>query len=122
MIDLQPFDGQQATDAEIDEYHEFRCTVYLVDYPDMPAPTRQAALSRLREPDPDLGEQRRWTVRLDGRLAAWAVVALLDEPRAHLAEVQIHVHPTCAAGASAPRSCGGWPRCCAGAPWSRGGT
>jgi GNAT superfamily N-acetyltransferase len=93
VIDLQPFDGQQATDAEIDEYHEFRSTVYLVDYPEMPAPTRQAALSRLREPDPDLGEQRRWTVRLDGRLAAWVVVALLDEPRAHLAEVQITVHP-----------------------------
>lgn len=93
MIDIQPFDGQQATDAEIDEYLELRSVVFAVDYPDLPAPTRSAALSRVRAPDPHLGERLFWVARLDGRLVAVTEVVLPDEPRAHLTEVQIHVHP-----------------------------
>jgi mycothiol synthase len=94
MLDIQPFDGRRATDAEIDECHELRIAVYAVDYPDLPVQTRQETAAGLRTPTAQRGEDLRWQARLDGRLVGQATVGLPADGNEHIAGVHISVHPS----------------------------
>jgi mycothiol synthase len=95
MLDVRPFDALNATEAEIDEYHELRTAVYAVDYPDLPVQTRQETAAGLRTPSAQQGEELRWQARLDGRLVAQAMASLPGDGNEHIAGVQISVHPSC---------------------------
>ncbi|MFI9388288.1 GNAT family N-acetyltransferase [Kutzneria sp. NPDC052558] len=92
-LDVRPFDGRRATEAEIDEYHELRCAVYRVDIPEMPTPTRSETVSRLAAPQLILGDRLMWFARLDGRLAGTVSVYMLDEGGKRVAIVQVLVRP-----------------------------
>ncbi|MFI9388289.1 GNAT family N-acetyltransferase [Kutzneria sp. NPDC052558] len=89
MIDIRPFD------AEIDEYHELRCAVYRMDYPELSPPTRAATVSQLGTPSAQLGERLMWRARLDGRLAGVSTCYLPVDGNDHVGIVNIVVHPDC---------------------------
>jgi len=93
MLDVRPFDGRRATDAEIDEYHELRCAVYRVDIPELPAPARSETAARLAQPQLFLGERLIWFARLGGRLAGAALVNLPVDGDENTAVVHVLVHP-----------------------------
>jgi len=92
-LDIQPFDGRQATDAEIDEYWGLRSAVYGVDYPELARPTRAETVSLLAAPQQHLGERLMWLARLDGRLAGAATVHLPVESDDHIVIAHVVVHP-----------------------------
>jgi mycothiol synthase len=94
MLDVRPFDGRRASEAEIDEYHELRSAVYAVDYADLPVQTRQETAAALRSPSAQMGEELRWLARLDGRLVGHAMAGLPADGNEHIAGVQIAVHPS----------------------------
>jgi GNAT superfamily N-acetyltransferase len=93
MLDVRPFDVDRASDAEWDELHELRLLAYQLEYPELPAPTRQGTISGLREPQVQVGEQLVWTARRGDRLAARAIVNLPIDGNEHIAVVHINVHP-----------------------------
>jgi GNAT superfamily N-acetyltransferase len=93
MLEVRPFDVDRASDAEWDEFHELRLLAYQLEYPELPAPTRQGTIFGLRGPQVQVSEQLVWTARRGDRLAARAIVNLPIDGNEHLAIVQINVHP-----------------------------
>jgi mycothiol synthase len=93
MLDVLPFDGLRATEAEIDEYCELRGAAYRVDYPELAPPTRAETASRLAAPPQHLGERLMWLARLDGQLAGVATVNLPVGSDDHIVVAHIVVRP-----------------------------
>lgn len=92
-VEVRPFEGRRATDAEIAEYHELRCAVARVDYPGLPAPSRGSTAARLTERQLHLGERLMWLGRRNGRLAGVITASLPVDGNDSVAVVQLSVHP-----------------------------
>lgn len=93
MLDVRPFDVDQASDAEWDELQELRAAAFRLDRPELPVPTRRKTIATLREPQVQAGAQLVWSAHRDGRLVANAIVKLPVDGNEHVAIVHIDVHP-----------------------------
>ncbi|MFC0540209.1 hypothetical protein [Kutzneria chonburiensis] len=84
MLEIRTFDGRRATEAQIDECHELRSAVYVVDYPDLPVQTRQETAAGLRTPSAQHADELRWQARLDGWLVGQAMAGLPGDGNEHI--------------------------------------
>jgi mycothiol synthase len=92
-VDVESLDPDQATDAELVDYHRFISAAWAVDYPEDPGPTYESAAGRLRSPDPEYGRCRHWFARIDGDLVATAFVSFPDTPNDTMVIVDVRVRP-----------------------------
>jgi GNAT superfamily N-acetyltransferase len=91
--ELTPLDPETTDQATLVGYHRLRADIWAVDYPESPAYPFDAVVSQLRNPGPEYGTCRYWAAYHDGRLIGTARAGFPRSPNAHLAFLEVMVHP-----------------------------
>lgn len=92
-MEFHKFDAHQATEADWREVYEFVTVRYTADWPDMTPSTFDAFVDRWRTADVGTQPETMWLAREDGDLVATANYMLFLKESAHLALVNVGVHP-----------------------------
>lgn len=93
MIQVFEFSLSKASERDLAEYHQMFAAAYAVDRPREPVPAFEAAIGHIQSPLYGSAASLHWAARVDGRLYGLAKVGLPNAENAHLAFIQIRVHP-----------------------------
>lgn len=93
VLEVFEFGLDKASARDLAEYHQMFTAAFAADRPEEPVPAFEAAIGYVRMPLFSSARNLHWAARVHGRLDGLAKVGLPDAENAHLAFVQIRVHP-----------------------------
>ncbi|WP_167473907.1 GNAT family N-acetyltransferase [Nocardia arthritidis] len=91
--EISEFDANQASDADLADYHRLVLASSALDKPDQPPMDRATAVGDLQNPPAAYRPPRYWAAHAAGRLVGFARVGFLGAENTHLGITEIMVHP-----------------------------